>query len=91
MFFNACENNQKGLVDLVITYLPLSLPWFEQCLLTVGPLNNGHIGSRDLVLCWEVIRILEGPLSEISLYLPTQLLATTNYRLGVKWCGNSHY
>ena len=26
--------------------------------ITVEPLNNGHIGSRNLVLCWEVVPIL---------------------------------
>ena len=26
---------------------------------TVEPLKKGHIGGRDLVLCWEVIPILE--------------------------------
>ena len=37
---------------------------------TVEPPNNGHIGSRTTVLCWEVVLISEVP---IEMYFTPQI------------------
>ena len=38
------------------------------------PLNKGHFGANSFVPCREVVPISEGPLSEVPLYMETDIV-----------------